>query len=288
MPRLVNGMDQTTGQELDDVQRAIEASLAVEKDEQAQKKVEMAQVDHAIKETTSAQVEVAAEQDRNDNAMKDILNNLSLKIRPVADDGNCFFHAVAMDLNTGENGDDGATSRLVAKGQPNHAMLREQTIDWMKDNQSSWEETMEFKEDSSPESRIIRMSRENEFADHIELVAMASLLRRQIHVYSWEYQRADSRKPYITIDPLPPEDRFDEMLSILNNRPILLFRRKQIHYDLLIDVSGPDPKPTYSVPQTENCICLVRLPEKTDPMEECILTRHQLIPHRFVFHTGLP
>ena len=50
MPTLVNGMDQTTGQEEEDVQRAIEASLEVEKDEQAQNEVEMAQVDHAIKE----------------------------------------------------------------------------------------------------------------------------------------------------------------------------------------------------------------------------------------------
>ena len=61
--------------------------------------------------------------------MKDILINLLLKIRPVEDDGNCFFRAVAMDLNTSEKGDDGATSRLVAEDQPDHVMLRGQTID---------------------------------------------------------------------------------------------------------------------------------------------------------------
>ena len=62
MPTLVNGMEQTTGQELDDVQRAIEASLALEKYEQAQKEVEMAQVDHAINETLRDSGETAARQ----------------------------------------------------------------------------------------------------------------------------------------------------------------------------------------------------------------------------------
>ena len=75
MPTLVNGMEQTTGQELDDFQRAIEASLAVENDVQAQNEVERADFDHAIKES-SAQIEATAEQERNDNSMKGILIGL--------------------------------------------------------------------------------------------------------------------------------------------------------------------------------------------------------------------
>ena len=256
MPKLVYGMTQTTEQEESDVQRVMEASIAQEMDERAQKELEMAQFTHAIEET-SATAAIATEQDRNDDAMIKILIGLKLKIRPVDNDGNCFFHAVAMDLNTSEKDDGGATSRLFAEAKPDHAMLRGRTIDWMKTNLSLWEDA-----DTNPKDRIIQMSNDKVFADHIELLAMASLFRRQIHVYSWEWYNADTSKPYLTIDPLPPVDRFDEMLSILNNRPILLFRRKENHYDLLMDVSDPKPKRTYSVPQTENCICLVRLPEK--------------------------
>ena len=256
MPKLVYGMTQTTEQEESDLQRVMEASIAQERDERAQKESEMAQFNHAIEET-SATAAIAAEQDRNDDAMIKILIGLKLKIRPVDNDGNCFFHAVAMDLNTSEKDDGGATSRLFDEAKPDHAMLRGRTIDWMKTNLSLWGEA-----DPNPKARIIQMSHDKVFADHIELVAMSSLLRRQIHVYSWKWYTANPRKPYNTIDPLPPVERVDEMLSILNTRPILLFHRKENHYDLLMDKSDPKPKRTYSVPQTENCICLVRLPQK--------------------------
>ena len=259
MPKLVYGMTQTTEQEESDVQRVMEASIAQEMDERAQKELEMAQFNHAIEET-SATAAIAAEQDRNDDAMIKILIGLKLKIRPVDNDGNCFFHAVAMDLKTSKKDDGGATSRLFDEAKPDHAMLRGRTIDWMKTNLSLWEEA-----DPTPEARIIQMSHDKVFADHIELVAMSSLLRRQIHVYSWKWHTEDPRKPYNTIDPLPPVDQFDEMLSILNTRPIRLFHRKENHYDLLMDVSDPKPKRTYSVPQTENCICLVKFPEEDQP-----------------------
>ena len=259
MPKLVYGMTQTTEQEESDVQRVMEASIAQEMDERAQKELEMAQFNHAIEET-SAKAAIAAEQDRNDDAMIKILIGLKLKIRPVDNDGNCFFHAVAMDLKTSKKDDGGATSRLFDEAKPDHAMLRGRTIDWMKTNLSLWGEA-----DPNPEARIIQMSHDKVFADHIELVAMSSLLRRQIHVYSWKWYTADPRKPYNTIDPLPPVDRFDEMLSILNTRPILLFHRKENHYDLLMDVSDPKPKRTYSVPQTENCICLMKYSDEDQP-----------------------
>ena len=259
MPKLVYGMTQTTEQEEGDVQRVMEASIAQEMDEQAQNELEMAQVTHAIEET-SATAAIAAEQDRNDDAMIKILIGLKLKIRPVDDDGNCFFHAVDMDLKTSKKDDGGATSRLFDEAKPDHAMLRGRTIDWMKTNLSLWEEA-----DPTPEARIIQMSHDKVFADHIELVAMSSLLRRQIHVYSWKWYTEDPRKPYNTIDPLPPVDQFDEMLSILNTRPIRLFHRKENHYDLLMDVSDPKPKRTYSVPQTENCICLMKYSDVNQP-----------------------
>ena len=259
MPKLVYGMTQTTEQEESDVQRVMEASIAQEMDERAQKELEMAQFTHAIEET-SATAAIAAEQDRNDDAMIKILIGLKLKIRPVDNDGNCFFHAVAMDLKTSKKDDGGATSRLFDEAKPDHAMLRGRTIDWMKTNLSLWGEA-----DPNPEARIIQMSHDKVFADHIELVAMSSLLRRQIHVYSWEWYNADPRKPYNTIDPLPPVDQFKEMLSILNTRPIRLFHRKENHYDLLMDVSDPKPKRTYSVPQTENCICLMKYSDVNQP-----------------------
>ena len=259
MPKLVYGMTQTTEQEESDVQRVMEASIAQEMDERAQKELEMAQFTHAIEET-SATAAIAAEQDRNDNAMIKILTDLKLKIRPVDDDGNCFFHAVDMDLKTSKKDDGGATSGLFDGAKPDHAMLRGRTIDWMKTNLSLWED-----KDTNPKDRIIQMSNDKVFADHIELVAMSSLLRRQIHVYSWKWYTEDPRKPYNTIDPLPPVDQFNEMLSILNTRPIRLFHRKENHYDLLMDVSDPKPKRTYSVPQTENCICLVKFPEEDQP-----------------------
>ena len=94
MPKLVYGMTQTTEQEESDLQRVMEASIAQERDERAQKESEMAQFNHAIEET-SATAAIAAEQDRNDDAMIKILIGLKLKIRPVDDDGNCCFHAVA-------------------------------------------------------------------------------------------------------------------------------------------------------------------------------------------------
>ena len=56
MPSLINGMEQTTGQESDDYQRAIEASLGVEKDVHSQNEVEKAGYKHAMKES-SAQIE---------------------------------------------------------------------------------------------------------------------------------------------------------------------------------------------------------------------------------------
>ena len=259
MPKLVYGMTQTTEQEEGDVQRVMEASIAQEMDEQAQNELEMAQVTHAIEETL-ATAAIAAEQDRNDNAMIKILTDLKLKIRPVDDDGNCFFHAVDMDLKTSKKDDGGATSGLFDGAKPDHAMLRGRTIDWMKANLSLWED-----KDTNPKARIIQMSNDKVFADHIELVAMSSLLRRQIHVYSWKWYTADPRKPYNTIDPLPPVDQFKEMLSILNTRPIRLFHRKDNHYDLLMDVSDPKPKRTYSVPQTENCICLMKYSDEDQP-----------------------
>ena len=259
MPKLVYGMTQTTEQEESDVQRVMEASIAQEMDERAQKELEMAQFNHAIEET-SATAAIAAEQDRNDDAMIKILIGLKLKIRPVDDDGNCFFHAVDMDLKTSKKDDGGATSGLFDGAKPDHAMLRGRTIDWMKTNLSLWED-----KDTNPKDRIIQMSNDKVFADHIELVAMSSLLRRQIHVYSWKWYTEDPRKPYNTIDPLPPVDQFDEMLSILNTRPIRLFHRKENHYDLLMDVSDPKPKRTYSVPQTENCICLMKYSDVNQP-----------------------
>ena len=259
MPKLVYGMTQTTEQEEGDVQRVMEASIAQEMDEQAQNELEMAQVTHAIEETL-ATAAIAAEQDRNDNAMIKILTDLKLKIRPVDDDGNCFFHAVDMDLKTSKKDDGGATSGLFDGAKPDHAMLRGRTIDWMKTNLSLWED-----KDTNPKDRIIQMSNDKVFADHIELVAMSSLLRRQIHVYSWKWHTEDPRKPYNTIDPLPPVDQFKEMLSILNTRPIRLFHRKDNHYDLLMDVSDPKPKRTYSVPQTENCICLMKYSDEDQP-----------------------
>ena len=259
MPKLVYGMTQTTEQEESDVQRVMEASIAQEMDEQAQNELEMAQVTHAIEET-SATAAIAAEQDRNDNAMIKILTDLKLKIRPVDDDGNCFFHAVDMDLKTSKKDDGGATSGLFDGAKPDHAMLRGRTIDWMKTNLPLWEAA-----DTNPKDRIIQMSNDKVFADHIELVAMSSLLRRQIHVYSWKWHTEDPRKPYNTIDPLPPVDQFKEMLSILNTRPIRLFHRKDNHYDLLMDVSDPKPKRTYSVPQTENCICLMKYSDVNQP-----------------------
>ena len=53
MPKLVYGMTQTTEQEKSDVQRVIEASIAQEMDERAQKKLEMAHINHAIEETSA-------------------------------------------------------------------------------------------------------------------------------------------------------------------------------------------------------------------------------------------
>ena len=129
MPTLVNGMKQTTSQEEDDYQDAIAESLELDKKERARNELELAQVDNAIEET-SAQNAVIAEQDRKDILMMKFFVRIGLKVRPVDNDGNCFFRAVAIDLNTSKKDDDGATSRGVAESKPDHAMLREGTIDW--------------------------------------------------------------------------------------------------------------------------------------------------------------
>ena len=256
MPSLVPGMKQTTSQEEDNYQDAIAESLELDKKERAQNDLESAQVANAIKET-SAQNAVMADQDQKDFFMREFCVRIGLKIRPCDADGNCFFRAIAFDLNMSKKDDDGPTSREVAKANPDHAMLRERTIDWMKNNLSIWKDS-----DPTPELRIRRMSQDKIFADHIELVAMASLLRRQIHVFSWKWYNENQSKPYNTVDPLPIERRFGALLSILNNRPILLFHSKEKHYDLLRDMSDPKPKRPYSVSQAENHVCLVRLSDK--------------------------
>ena len=56
----------------------------------------------------------------------------------------------------------------------------------MKNNLPSWDGTIESKEDPSPESRIIRMSRGNEFAEQTtNLAAMTVKLRLRVKMQVW-------------------------------------------------------------------------------------------------------
>eukprot|EP00850_Spirogloea_muscicola_P012419 SM000080S22934 [mRNA] locus=s80:259401:265942:+ [translate_table: standard] len=93
-------------------------------------------------------------------AFRDQLRVLGLGIREVAGDGNCFFRAVADQLEGSEDG---------------HSKYRQDTVDFMEANREQFEP---FVEDDEPFDKYCKSMREDgAWAGHMELQAL-SLLRK--------------------------------------------------------------------------------------------------------------
>ena len=94
-----------------------------------------------------------------------------------------------------------------------------------RNNPDAW--TVFLTEDGeTPEERLARMPKPLEFAEHFELTAVSSILKRQIHVYSWSSHNRNPKQAFTKIGPFPEE-------TPITGVPILLFYRRNIHYDLL-------------------------------------------------------
>ena len=149
---------------------------------------------------------------RRDEGAVDFIRQSGLSIHIVPGDGACFFHAVSLDLEYDNH-----------RGNHSHLHLRERTVQWMRDHPDLWSN---FLVDETVQGRLKRMSNPKESAEEIELMALSSILRRQIRVHSWDWQNAISHLPYHDVVPLGED-------GIVNERPIVVFHRMENHYDLL-------------------------------------------------------
>ena len=149
---------------------------------------------------------------RRDEGAVDFIRQSGLSIHIVPGDGACFFHAVSLDLEYDNH-----------RGNHSHLHLRERTVQWMRDHPDLWSN---FLVDETVQGRLKRMSNPKESAEEIELMALSSILRRQIRVHSWDWQNAISHLPYRDVVPLGED-------GIVNERPIVVFHRMENHYDLL-------------------------------------------------------
>ena len=181
-----------------------------------------AALNKALAETAKDQAHQALLKER-DHEMVARLHSYFLSIIESRGDGSCFFDSVSKELLLGN-------SDQVEAIKTNRFLLREKVVDWMRNNQEHWalflvpDIDVPDIEDKTPEDRLKRMSKPKEMAEDIEIIAMASMLRREIHIYSWNYYKQDPKQPFLIRKP---------EWSKTTGPPILLFYRDQIHYDLL-------------------------------------------------------
>ncbi|KFM28769.1 OTU domain-containing protein 3 [Auxenochlorella protothecoides] len=97
------------------------------------------------------------------------LRDVGLRIQEVQADGNCFFRSLSVQLHGHED---------------EHAELRSQVVQHLRDNQEVYEPFIE--DERAWVDYCERMSQDAEWAGHPELHAASKVLRRNIRVYQAE------------------------------------------------------------------------------------------------------
>ena len=121
-------------------------------------------------EASKAKAKETAIQDERDLTMVDVLHKLSYSIIETLGDGQCFFNAVAKELSLGNI--DG-----IKAIKTSHPRVRQDVVTWMRNNQVAWKGFL-TEADETPEERLARMAKPLEYAEHLELTAMSSILKR--------------------------------------------------------------------------------------------------------------
>ena len=171
--------------------------------------------------------EAKAQTDKKDEEMVDYVHGRSLSIIDTLGEGQCFFDAISKELLLG-NGPIKPMERST------HSNVRKRVIRWLREHQDEWVSFLvpdkgdeNNKDKETPDEYLARMSRPLTFANAFEVKAASSILRRVIHVYSWDYHKdKKSQGPYQIQKPHPDGTEPE-------GPPILLFYRWNNHYDLL-------------------------------------------------------
>ncbi|CAH1238391.1 NEURL1B [Branchiostoma lanceolatum] len=109
------------------------------------------------------------------NRLVSHVNTLGFSFRGhVPMDGNCMFHVVSDQL------------RRTQGPEMTHQELRSKAVDYLRDHPftEGKQHLRSFVPDEKWDAYLAAMSRDGEWGDHIVLMALASVLRREIHVVS--------------------------------------------------------------------------------------------------------
>ncbi|KAI8492273.1 hypothetical protein Bbelb_301700 [Branchiostoma belcheri] len=145
------------------------------------------------------------------------VNTLGFSFRShVPMDGNCMFHAVADQL------------RRTDGPEMSHQELRSKAVDYLRKHPftEGKQHLRSFVPDEKWDSYLAAMSRDGEWGDHIALIALASVLRREIHVVS-----STPGDDFLT--KVHPNGGSDEPVT---GPPLLLGHYAEQHY---VSLDGP-------------------------------------------------
>ncbi|CAF1482288.1 unnamed protein product [Adineta steineri] len=147
------------------------------------------------------------------------LNNINFRRVDIPGDGNCFFRAICYQLNI---------------EQRNHRQFRSAAINYINKNKTFYEPfvTHPYR---NIDDYISKMSRNNHYADHIAVAAMARLLEHNIIIHEY------NKRPIL----IPGSNILDNQLNI-----VYLPDPFKPHYESINTLNGSIPFTDFDQMQT--------------------------------------